>query len=91
MKITAKQPQEQPTELDAWIELIFGISQPPKALEAPKFLEVPTEEPKFCPMCGHSNVIALGTWSARSDDPTDKDNTATLTEYQCECAAAFWL
>lgn len=49
--------------------------------------------PRFCPYCGGPKLRDCVEWSARSLDTSDRDNTATLTEYQCDgdCEGrSFW-
>lgn len=46
-----------------------------------------------CPRCASANVVVCPDWEARSLDPTDRENTATLTEYQCRACegVSFWI
>lgn len=48
--------------------------------------------PTACPHCLNTTVAFITDWEARSSDPTDLDNTATVAEYQClKCAVSFWV
>lgn len=68
-------------------------------MEAPEPVVVQKKEkpvkkcPKHCPMCGSTNLHHnLNDWFAHSLEPHDLENTAILTETQCEdCAIAFWM
>ena len=46
---------------------------------------------KYCPRCGGQQLTSFGEWDANSRE--DRDNTCTLTEYQCVgCkGASFWM
>lgn len=45
-----------------------------------------------CPFCRCEDVCMSVEWEARSLEPQDRENTATLTELQCEgCGRAFWI
>ena len=45
-----------------------------------------------CPFCGGTELMLnMVEWEARSLEPTDKGNTCTLQEHQCQnCAKSFW-
>ncbi len=48
--------------------------------------------PRVCPCCSSVDIVGCADWSARSEDPTDLDNTAALVEWQCRsCSASFWV
>jgi hypothetical protein len=44
-----------------------------------------------CCWCGKRDIRTAVLWEARSTEPMDSSNTATLMEYQCQdCGLSFW-
>lgn len=67
--------------------------EPDEDLQIRTCPEFASEHPCFCPFCGTQLITTADIiWESRSTDPCDRDNTADLTEYQCDdCARSFWV
>ena len=48
--------------------------------------------PQCCPFCGHFDMRYAVEWEAKSTDPCDAGNSASLDEYQCaSCSMSVWV